>query len=170
MRWYFSRPTSDTNTDFEDIVRRHFLMLHLENPNAHLHQKGFSTMGTEYLFFAIAMLPAYDCCLALELPNGMWSAAVSREVNWFYQNRRPVFKLCCDRVPEKDQWSFHLKLLSAPILECCTIEQTRALVRYYQKRPLGGRSYTDHCEGLHAPSWTELGLPEPQRTEHPPMY
>jgi hypothetical protein len=169
MRWYFSRPTSDTNTEFETIIRRHFCMLHLENPNAHLHQIGYSSMGIDYLFFAIAMLPAYDACIALELPNGMWSNGVSREVNWFHKNRRPVFKLCYDQTPDYE-WTFHLKLLSEPIGECCTVEQTRALVHYYQSRPLGGRSHADHCERLHAPSWTELGLPEPQRTEHPPLY
>ena len=166
MRWYFARPTSDTNTKFDATVRDHFSIIQLENPNATLHQHGFSALGIEYLFYALAMLPAYDGCVALDLPNGRWSAAVCREVNWFLQHRRPVFKLRWDVTPD-DEWSFCLELLAVPITESCSVDETRALVHYYQQRPLGGRSYEDR---LLEPTWAELGLPEPERVRHPPVY
>ena len=126
-------------------------------------------MGIEYLFFAIAMLPAYDGCIALTLPNGQWSAGVTREVNWFLDHRRPVFQLYHELRPD-NAFSFRLELLSERIIEPCTVEQTRALVHYYQGRPFGGRSYVDQCRGLHEPSWGELGLPEPERVKLPPVY
>ena len=169
MRWYFSRPTSDTDTAFESAIREHFSIFHLENPNATLHQKGYSTMGIEYLYFAIAMLPAYDGCIALDLPNGRWSAGVSREVNWFLQYQRPVMRVRYKITPE-DQWSFRLELLTAPLVEPYSVEQTRAFVHYYQGRPHGGRSYDDQRRGLHTPDWSAVGLDQPARVKPPPMY
>ena len=169
MRWYFARPTSDHQTAFECAIREHFSVFNLENPNASLHLHGYSAVGIEYLFFALAMLPAYDGCIALELPNGQWSTAVTREVNWFLRNNRPVLHLCHDAKPD-DTWSFHLELLTAPIYETYSIEQTRAFVHYYQTRPFGGRSYADRENGANYPNWSDIGLPEPARAMNPPVY
>lgn len=169
MRWYFARPTSDNGTEFETAIREHFAVFHLENPNATLHLNGYSAVGIEYLFFAIAMLPAYDGCIAIELPNGQWSTGVTREVNWFLRHERPVLHLCYD-VKQNETWTFHLKLLTALIHDTYTVEQTRAFIHYYQKRPLGGRSYADREIGAHAPDWADVGLAEPERVMLPPVY
>ena len=169
MRWYFSHPTSDTNTAFDLAVREHFAILHLENPNVGLHQTGYLKLGIEYLFFAMATLPAYDGCIALSLPNERWSTAVSREVKWFQQHRRPVLQLNYETAID-DTWSFTLTLLDKPIELACTVEQTRALVHYYQGREHGGRSYHDFCAGRHDPTWEELGVPYSEQAEYPPLY
>lgn len=166
MRWYFARPTSDTDTEFEVTARQHFTSIQLENPNATLHQHGFSALGMEYLFYALAMLPAYDGCVALDLPNGQWSAGVARETNWFLQHHRPVFRLCYDVTPD-DEWSFCLEVMSSPITDSCSVEHTRALVHYYKERPFGGRSYQDRL--ITPPSLEQLGL-QPQRATPPPIY
>lgn len=156
MLWYFSHPTSDTDTLFDQAVRDHFAVLHLENPNVMLHRHGYTLMGAEYMFIPIAMLASYDGCVAIDLPNGRWSAAVGKEVNWFAQNHRPVFRLQYEHTAD-DQWSFVLATMSAiDSADICSVEQTRALVRYYQHRPLGGRSQNDRLTGRHNPTREQI--------------
>ena len=154
MRWYFSRPTSDSDTAFEEAVLDHLALFNLENPNKDLHRTGYTQHGIEYLFFALSILPAYDGCICMKLPNGMWSAGVAREVSWFIKHKRVVLELFAQ--PVDDHWEFHLvRLQSLNLARVCTVEQTRALVHHYQTRPNGGRS---SVEDRMPPNWTNLGV------------
>jgi hypothetical protein len=154
MRWYFSRPTSDSDTAFEQAVFEQFAPLNLENPNSELHRTGYASHGIDYLLIALSILPTYDGCICTKLPNGLWSAGVVREVGWFLKNHRMVFELF--PVVQDGGWHFHLERLTAiNLARACTIEQTRALVHYYQKRPDGGRSSPEDWIG---PTWSELDV------------
>src|ERR1044072_586842 len=111
MRWYFSRPTSDGDTAFEQAVFDEFAPLALENPNKDLHRTGFTQHGIDYLLLALAVLPNYDGCICCKLPNGLWSAGVVHEVGWFLQQNLMVFELF--PVVGGPGWLFYLDLLSA---------------------------------------------------------
>jgi hypothetical protein len=154
MRWYFSRPTSDSDTAFEQAVFAHFRQLNLENPNAELHRTGYTRHGVDYLFFAISILPAYEGCICCKLPNGIWSAGVAREVSWFLRHDRIVLELYNEIAPGGG-WVFTLaRLQELNLARVCTVDQTRALVHYYQQRRDGGRS---SVEDRTVPTWPDLG-------------